>query len=366
MQNSLTLLKDLIKIESISGGEQQVAKFIADWLKSNNIKTMKVGNNVAVVIRGKDSKRALIFNGHIDTVSPGNLDSWNTNPFELTEIGDKMYGLGTSDMKGGVTAMLLLAKDLIEKQPPIDIWLAFVVKEELDGSGSEKFVEWFVKNNKYQQVVAIIGDTTGLIEIEIGHKGNAFVKTKFICQSGHGSDPNRIKLQAILEANKFINKMNKKLKEWEEKYKDKYLGVPSVAITGISSGDLESPNKIPGKCIIQLDIRTTPKLHQKLKMELDKWLGDYELVADPAACGWCEPEEKIVKVAQKVAPTAKLTCSMGATDQCFFSQMGIPAVIFGPGEKSVAHQENEWIRMGEIEKFVETYEKIINLYGSNL
>ena len=64
-------------------------------------------------------------------------------------------------------------------------------------------------------------------------------------------------------------------------------------------------------------------------------------------------------------PKSELTYSPGATDQCFFSEAGIPAVIFGPGEKAAVHQENEWVDVTEVEKFEDVYKEIVNLWGSD-
>lgn len=343
-----------------------MVNFMVNYFTENGINPFKQEGNLIVKIKGNNPDFALIFNGHMDTVSPGNLNRWKTDPFKSTLIGNKLFGLGTSDMKSGLAAMMVVAKELLLNPPPIDVWFAFVTKEELDGSGSKKFVDWFVKNTKYKKVGAIIGDTTGNNKLEIGHKGNAFIKVKFNGQSGHGSRPDKIHVQAIVEANIFVSSIGNQVKIWQEKYEDKYLGVPSIAMTGISSGEMSSPNKIPGECVVQLDIRTTPALHQKLIKELNNWLSHYEFVAEPASFGWCDSNEDIVKVVLEAAPKTKLTCSMGATDQCFFTLAGIPAVIFGPGEKTVVHQENEWVDINEVENFKDVYKRIVYLFGSNL
>ena len=357
------LLQKLIAIKSFSGHENELAKFITTWLSKYGLKTQRVGGNLALKIKGRNSPKAIIFDGHMDTVMPGNLKNWKTDPFKAAVIGKKLYGLGASDMKGGVAVMMTLAKELVKNPPPIDVWLAFVVKEEFDGSGSKEFVDWFTKNQKYKKVAAVIGDTTGLENIEIGHKGNIFIKVRFFGQSGHGSRPDLIAKQAILDANQFIvNSLDDKLNEWQKKYPDDYLSSPSIAVTGISSGD-SSPNKVPGECMVQLDIRTTPRLHQNLKNELDGWLDSYEVIATPAPYGYCSPKERIVQIAAKIAPKAEITCSSGATDQCFFTAAGIPAIIFGPGNKAVMHQENEWVDIEELNKFVEVYKRIVDEFG---
>lgn len=362
----MMLLEQLVKIKSYSGNESDISQFIGSWLAKSGVKITWQDGNVIAHINGDNNNKALIFNGHMDTVNPGQIGKWKSNPFVLTQSGHKLFGLGTSDMKGGIASMMLLGQKLAISSPPCDIWLAFVTKEEVDGSGSDKFVKWFTQNNKYDEVSAVICDTTGISNIEIGHKGNAFVKVIFHGDSGHGSRPDLINKQAVLNASKFINSINKFADKLISKYTDKYLGMPSVAVTGINSGDLSCPNKIPGECAVLLDIRTTPKLHDHLKMELNKLNVTFEYISKPASFGWCNPNERIVKSLMKANTTSKITYSNGSTDQCFFTQSKIPAVIFGLGNKGVVHQENEWIADDDIDAFVNLYFKIINLCGNKL
>ncbi|OGD62092.1 hypothetical protein A2160_04640 [Candidatus Beckwithbacteria bacterium RBG_13_42_9] len=361
-----TLLSQLVSISSISGSEARIADFIYAWLKNHGVNAFKQAQNVVAKVEGKDSGQAIILNGHMDTVKPGDRNKWQTDPFDPVLKGDRLYGLGASDMKGSLAAMMIFAQKLVTQQPVCDVWFSFVVKEELDGSGTKSFLKWFKEKGylkKYQGIAAVIGEPTGLKTIELGHKGNAFIKVSIKGQSGHGSRPEAIKEHAILKMNQLIAESVKQVKIWQKKYQDKYLGMPTLGLTGIKAGSFKCPNKFPDQCQAQFDLRTTPALHQVLEKEIKNWLAksgaSFQFIAKPAPFGWCDPEEKIVFAIKAAIRGIKLNVSHGASDQCFFTLLGIPAVIFGPGEKTIIHQENEWIDLKEVGKALSIYQKVV-------
>lgn len=364
--NSLDLLSSLVSIGSVSGKEDQIIKFIYSWLSNCGLKPIIENNNLIVYIKGKLSEKALVFNSHVDTVSAGELSQWSHDPMHPFLVGNKLFGLGTSDTKGGVASTMMLSTQLIKEMPSCDVYFSFVVREELDGLGTKQFVNWFTGNKnykKYKDVSAIVCEPTSLKSMEISHKGNAFIKVFVKGQTGHGSRPWLIKKHAIWEAWKIIESIEAQIKKWQGKYSDSMIGSPSIGLTGINSGSTNSPNKFPGTCTLQLDIRTTPKFHPKLDLEIKEWLSkfnvDYKYMVKPAPFGWCSKDEKIVKVIKDVIPNIEIFSSDGATDQCFFSQKGIPTVIFGPGEKEQSHKLNEYCYPQQIFQAVEIYKKII-------
>src|SRR3990167_7352058 len=119
----------------------------------------------------------------MDTVYSGSLP-WRYGPWTAHKDGDKMIGLGASDMKGGLAASMLLAEAMAANgKPPVDMWFTYVVKEEVDGSGTESFADWFKKKGyvgRYRDMAAIFTEPTGLVEIEHGHRGNMFIRAETI------------------------------------------------------------------------------------------------------------------------------------------------------------------------------------------
>ena len=364
------ILQKLISIKSFSRQEDDIQKFIFKFIKSYNLKPLFVGKNVVVKIKGKDTKSCLIFNSHVDTVSAGNLALWQTSPFSGFINGGEIYGLGSSDEKASVAVSLKLIEMFSGKVPDCDLWITFVANEEVDGSGTKEFIKWFGKNhkNEYQNIAGILGEPTKLEKTEIGHKGNLFIKAIAIGDSGHGSEPQKIKKHAIKLIYKFINKLDSEANLWKMKYKNEFLGIPTISLTAITGGDVSSPNKFADTCLAVFDIRTTPEVHEKAFGLISKIAKDMnqaikiEFLYSPASYGFTNADEKIVKIVKKVTNT-NLFASFGSNDMCFFTEVGIPAIVFGPGEPSCIHKPNEYCEIENLDKCVVFYKEIIKEYS---
>lgn len=375
----LGLLTKLIAIESYSGNEGLLKKFIEEWFKKRGIKSQSQGSNLLVCVKGTDHGRAFIFNSHMDTVSKGDRE-WKYGHINPKLISDKLIGLGASDMKSGIASSMLLAGEVYENiTPPVDIWFTYVVKEEIDGSGTQSFTGWFKKegyDKKYKDMACIFTEPTSLKEIEYGHRGNLFLKAESVGDSGHASKPNLIKKHAVREMIKFSDALKQAFESWKNEFGDNIFEPPTVGeLTSIQSGitakkvngsiqvQVESPNKFPSSCVASFDIRTTPKFH-KVAYEKIVNLGEKMGVKvshqfSPSPAGFTDPREKIVKVAQKVLKKSKLSVSKGSADLGFLTELGVKAIILGPGEKDQAHKTNEFCYLEQIPQAVEIYKKIV-------
>lgn len=364
------VIVNLVQIPSVSGNEKMIQKFIEKYLKSMSCVPICVGENLILSIEGHDRTKALIFNTHVDTVHPGESSLWNHHSLSAKIIGDKVYGLGASDEKAAVAACLGLIASLHTKKPACDVWFMFVVREELDGSGTQEAMKWFVKNykNQYQSISGILGEPTDLTKLEIGHKGNVFLKLTTYGDSGHGSQPQEIKKHAIMEMYKVAKRLDILGKAWKDRYADQSLGKPTIGLlTSIAGGQTSSPNKFPDSCSATFDIRTTPLLHMRALDEVKKAVGRgvlVELIYEPVLWGKTAKEAEIMSIVKSVSG-AKITVSETSNDLCFFSAAKIPAVVFGPGTKAAIHKPNEYCLLANIQKCLEIYMKIIDSYGSS-
>ena len=123
-------------------------------------------SNVVAVLPGKEHRRSLLLNAHLDTVGVDGMDE----PFTLKRNGDKLYGRGTYDMKGSVAIMLLLAEYFTRNPPPLDILLTLVSDEEDKSTGMEYLVQKWLPQVSPAPVGGIFLEPT---EEDIGvcHKG---------------------------------------------------------------------------------------------------------------------------------------------------------------------------------------------------
>ncbi len=362
------IIDTLIGISSVSGNEANIAQFIFGYLKTLKASPVWVGQNVVICIPGVSRDAALIFNAHLDTVPPGDDKQWSSSPYKAVHKKGNVYGLGASDEKAAVAALLLLAQNFTKAQPACDVWLTFVVNEEVDGSGSAKVVDWFVKNHKtkYKKVAAVLGEPTDLAQIEIAHKGNIFLKVTTRGDSGHASQPINLKKHAVGKMVGVAQKMKALGDAWAKEYKDPILGSPTVGLfTSIVAGDSEHPNKFPDTCVATFDIRTTPRLHDQVMVQVTsvlKGLATVATISPPVPCGHTDRHESIVQLFRGVTH-APITCSFSSNDLAFFTAAGIPGVVFGPGEPRVMHQPNEYCSIKNIDACVGMYEKVIGAFA---
>ncbi len=364
--NTQALLAELVKIPSYSGQEHTLAAFIMDWANSHGIHAQKQQDNVLISFV-THAKKALIFNAHMDTVKPGQENLW-TYPPTGKDAGvvknGTLYGLGASDDKAAIASLLGLAVQLHISPPPVDIFMVFVTNEETDGSGSQSFVQYF--QNTYaatcQNVAAVIGEPTNLQTIEIGHRGNMFLQITTHGDTGHGSQPDKIKTHAVLHHIKTIEKIKALTNSLRKTHTDSVLGSPSFCLTGIQT-NASSPNAVPSACTSTWDVRTTPKLHAHVIPLLKKTLGKNVAIThlgNPSSFGFTAPDSQIVKLIQKLVPNINVSISPGSNDICAFTTAGIPAVAFGPGQKDTIHKPDECVQLQNVDDAVDVYKQLIN------
>ena len=119
LDESVNLLSNLVKIESSDppGNEKVIGNYLLKYLKKANIKTdfdefKKNRINLFSKIKGSGKKKGLIFSAHLDTMPVGKR-KWIHNPFSAKIINNKLYGRGSSDMKSGISSMILALSFLI-------------------------------------------------------------------------------------------------------------------------------------------------------------------------------------------------------------------------------------------------------------
>ena len=358
-------LKALIRFQSYSGQERPILEHIKTDLETSGMEPFFQGNNLVVKLTGTDQRRAFIFNGHVDVVDTADPSGWKHDPWSGEIVDGKIYGRGSSDMKGGVLAIMEAAKSLFQKGGlPIDLWFTFVAHEETSGEGTEQFVKWFQSEgyiDKYHEMAAVFAEPTGLDTVKYGHRGSFFIKAEKIGVSGHSSRPLDIKPHAIDVMSEFINDLRAENLSWQEKFKDSEFVPPTITPTSIEAKS-ESPNKTAEYCEAHFDLRTTPKYHQeafdRVKELADQRTIKLSMLYPPSPIGYTKPDAKIVKIFRQVIPSIKIGVNEASNDLGFFTQAGIEGVIFGPGEESQAHRTDESADISQIIAAPAIFEKV--------
>jgi len=361
--NEIELTQELVRINSENppGNESQVAKFIKDFLDDLKFSTeiVEFEKNRVNLVASIGTGKGLMLNGHMDTVPIGDLKNWKYDPFEGKISNGKIYGRGTSDMKGGIAAILAAAKRLPNEKFKGKLLLTFVADEEVAMRGSS----YLIKNRKeiFKDVkYGIMGECTNL-NARIAQKGIADIKVKFRGKAAHGSKP-ELGDNAIYKASDFIQEIRKLIEDLKKK-KNPMLGSGTINVGTINGGT--KVNVVPDVCNIEIDRRIIPGETPKIAVDqIRKILKRLKLKADIEVLNKRLPMQlnknlELIRILQDITKTKFLGESGYTEAELFYRDAGIPCFSFGPGISELAHVANEYIPIKNLKKATKVYEELI-------
>lgn len=324
---------------------------------------------------GTTGKPVLHANGHYDVkpadwqLTPGT--KWTVNPFGGKIRDGKIFGRGTTDMKGGIVAMIFAAEALKKTGVKLHGTLEFapVPDEEIGGLGGSKFLveEGYVKPD-----MVFVAEPGGPITITHGARGMLTLKVNTF-----GVQPSHFQVYSGVEGINAIDKMAnviiglRDLKLDINKRTSKYdfplgSGRARLEITNIEIiGDESRSTQVPEICSITISRRLIPEekhedaikeienVLQKLKKDDDDL--KYELKTINSISGWIQPKES--KIIQTVAKNIrevtkkepKFVLTPGASDLRFFvDRFNIPAFWYGPGVRGTQHGADEYVTISNL------------------
>ncbi|MGN6128428.1 MAG: succinyl-diaminopimelate desuccinylase [Humibacter sp.] len=335
---SVELTRALCDIESVSGGEQQLADAIEHAVRPfEHLTVTRLGNCVvARTNRGRPQRVAIA--GHIDTV-PVN-DNLPTR-FETVDGIDYLWGRGTVDMKSGVAVQLVLAAELDD--PRYDVTWLWYDNEEVsaDLNGLRRLAD--ERPDLLEADFAVLGEPTGA-EVEGGCNGTLRVDVRTTGRRAHSARP-WVGENAIHKAAPILQKL--------ASYQPREVEVEGLtyreALNAVLISGGVATNVIPDECVVHVNYRFAPSRSGAEAIEhLQELFGD-DLVtvadlAEGARPGLDTPFATDFLTA--VGATAKP--KYGWTDVARFAALGIPAVNYGPGDALKAHADDERVALSEI------------------
>lgn len=293
----------------------------------------------------------LILSGHSDTV-PCDPHLWHSDPFQLTQKENRLYGLGATDMKGFFPLVVEAMKtfhDVPFNQPLIVVATA---NEETSMSGARALLEQGRPKGRF----AIIGEPTSLRPIRM-HKGITMETIRIRGQSGHSSNP-ALGSNAIDAMHSVLTQILLWRDDLSTRMQNALFMVPhtTVNLGCIHGGD--NPNRICGSCELQIDIRPVPGMSlDELRAELKKLLAPISgqhgvtLLMEslfPGIPAFETPENsELVRLAEKLTGHRAEAVSFG-TEAPFLQGLGCETLILGPGSIDQAHQANEFIALDQV------------------
>lgn len=348
----------LIKANSVNppGDEREVADVAAREIRSLGLECeiMDHGDNyrsvVATVGRAKDVP-GIMLNGHLDTVPPGEI-TWERDPFSGDMDRGYIYGRGASDMKAGDAAMTYAAAALaasgVELKGPLT--LALSSSEETVSMGARSIAS----SDHIKDIgTVLIAEPTNL-DIYTAEKGCFWITVTAKGKTAHGSMP-QCGVNALEGLCDFMWKLRSR---WDELQDSPHpdLG-PSTASVNLMSGGVGT-NVIPDLATANVDIRTIPgQDHQEILRDMGSWADQLmmerpgleisiKVLNDRAPYEIDKGHPSVESLADQVelllsVSPAKKAVAFYTDASIFGPRCGLPVVIFGPGDPTMAHQPNE-------------------------
>jgi succinyl-diaminopimelate desuccinylase len=324
-------------------GIRACAGFIKGWLEAREIDVQgSVFGELPVLTAsiGPASGPTMIFHGHLDVV-PGHAEQ-----FSPRIEGDRLYGRGAYDMKGGLAAMMCAMRDLAD-QDAVRVRFVCVPDEESEDIDTRSIDE--VVRGGFPADFAITGEPTDL-HVGVQAKGVLAFRLNVHGRSAHGSTP-WLGDNAVLKAIDVFRRIESLPFSRES---SELFDRPSVNLGRIHGGD--ALNKVPDLCTMVVDIRYLPNQDPGDLLEQIRSIPDIEVVKTftrvPAYVSRSNPYViALVSAVGRLTEGESMSVGRdGASDAISFLQAGIPAVEFGPAGAG-HHGPDEWVSISSLARY---------------
>ena len=336
-----------VEIEEAAPGRPNVIA----WVESQSAAS-------APAIRGERGARrpgmpALLFNGHLDVVG---VEGMVHPPFDAETRDGRMYGRGSTDMKGGIAAMCAAAARAADAGVTGEILITAVADEEFESAGTSALVKRGIRAR-----AAIVTEPTRLA-IAPAHRGFAWVEIIVAGRAAHGSRYD-IGIDAIRHAGLLLAELDLLEERELTRRTHPLLGHASLHASLISGGI--GMSTYPDRCVLHIERRTLPgeraadavtevrsacaRVHaRRPDFDAEVIAGFSQSPSDVSV------EAPIVRALAAALSQAGLPAPMEGlsawTDAALLNEAGVPAICFGPGDIALAHAAEEWVIEEEIER----------------
>ena len=360
----LDMMTQLIASPSISCSQAHwdqsnkgVIQLLESWLSSQGFQCEVMPlpdqpNKYNLIATLGQGDGGLVLSGHTDTV-PYDEGRWQSDPFTLQERDQKLYGLGSCDMKGFFAIVL----DTIRHMELHDLKEPLIILATADEESSMSGARALVQQNKLNARYALIGEPTSLTPV-YAHKGIMMERIQVTGQAGHSSNP-ALGNNAMDAMHAVMSELMLFRQQLKRDYRDAsfVIDYPTMNFGCIHGGD--NPNRICGRCELEFDLRALPGMsNQSLMTEIAQRLPSIEEKTGtkiqlnslfPDVPSFYTPvESAIIKACESLTKRPAQTVAF-ATEGPFLNQMGMETLVLGPGSIDQAHQPNEFMALDQIQ-----------------
>jgi succinyl-diaminopimelate desuccinylase len=358
-------------------GEWEKAMYIKEYMEKIGIKEIieihapdeRAKNglrpNIIGIIPGKNREKTIWIMAHTDVVPPGDLNKWETDPWEVKVDGDRMIGRGTEDNQQGLVSALFAAKALLDQNitPEYNFGLVFVADEE---TGNKYGLEYVLQQKKdlFKKEDIIIVPDAGEPDssmIEVAEKSILWIKFTTRGKQCHASTP-----EAGINAHKANAHLIVELGELYEKFNledDTFAPPISTFEPTKKESNVDNVNTIPGEDIFYMDCRILPqyqvdeildfvktkvkKIEEKFHVQIEMEFPQKVIAANPTPVD----AEVVLKLKKAIKDVYKIDAKPmgigGGTVAAEFRKHGYNAAVWSTLEDT-CHQPNEYIKISNM------------------
>lgn len=381
----IELCQKLVQQRSYSGEEKGVSDVLKEYMLTHGFHDVYIddyGNTIGH-IKGKREGKIILFDGHMDTVPVTNEEEWLYPPFSGEIHDDKIYGRGTSDMKGALAAMTVACSQFAKEcyyDFPGDIYVAGIVHEECFEGVAARLVSDYVKPD-----YVIIGEASEL-NLKIGQRGRAEIVVETFGKSAHSANPEKgvnavYKMADVIQAISHI-----------EPPQHPILGKGILELTDIHSTPYPGASVVPNYCKVTYDRRLLvgetkesvldplnilvekmkkedPSLDVKISYAIgkEKCYTNHIIEGERFFPGWLFDEnspfiQNVYYQLKDDGYTPQITqynfCTNGSH---YAGEAGIMTIGLGPSYEYLAHTLNEYIEIDQLTKAVLCYLSVLKV-----
>ena len=370
-------LRQLVGTPSVSStdphwdqGNRPVIDLLASWLEelgfSTQIQNVSADGAKANLIATLGSgPGGLVLAGHTDTV-PFDEGRWQSDPLQLSERDQRLYGLGSTDMKGFFPLAIAAATAFDARALKQPLILLATADEESSMNGARALVS----AGRPKARAAIIGEPTSLVPVRM-HKGIMMEAVRVTGRAGHSSNP-ALGNSALDGMHSVMSDLMSYRQQLRERYSNDLFTVPwpTMNLGCIHGGD--SPNRICGKAELHFDLRMTPggdnatlreEIAQRMAAIAQQHALQIELHSLVESIDPFEQsaDSELVHLAERLTGHTAEAVAF-ATEAPFMQELGMETIVMGPGSIDRAHQPDEYLELDQIQPCIALLQQCIRHY----
>jgi acetylornithine deacetylase len=373
----LSRLQQLIATPSVSStdkswdqGNRPVIDLLASWLSDMGFATEIIdvtedGRKANLIATLGSGPGGLVLAGHTDTV-PYDEGRWQSDPLSLTERDHRLYGLGSTDMKGFFPLALAAASHFLDTPLQQPLIILATADEESSMNGARALAA----AGRPKARAAIIGEPTSLRPVRM-HKGIMMQAVRVTGQAGHSSNP-ALGNSALEAMHTVMAELLSFRQDLQARYSNPLFDIdyPTLNLGCIHGGD--SPNRICGRTELHFDLRMTPNgNNEEARAEVEKRLQGVakkhsidisldSLVKHIPPFEQSADSELVTLAESLTGHTASAVAF--ATEAPFLQQLGMETIVMGPGSIDRAHQPDEYMELEQMRPCVSLLQSFIERY----